>query len=207
LGPRSDATTSQASDLALPSLSARVSVLHAARCDIHSVVGDTPCSGTAGIAEARHENTLASLGVPPGLDVPNLGSRPSHTLFWRFMSFLMLGVAICVMGTLGLAFARPRKRFAKDYTKELENLLDALEYKPGLTGLQQGAKLEVEQLDLQGLWLYTDEQKAAILATGAVDDFFLTNIFNHVGWARKSDEGVKWNIYFDSEINLHKGSK
>ena len=116
----------------------------------------------------------------------------------------MVGITIAIFAVVGLVCARPVKR---SYTKELENLLDALEYKPGLTGLQQGAKLEVEQLDLAGLGLYTDEQKAAILAEGQIDDFYLTNLFHCVGWARKSDEGVKWHVFKDSEIKLHKGSK
>lgn len=39
--------------------------------------------------------------------------------------------------------------------------------------LENGAPLVVEELDLSGLGLYTDEQKMIILSTpGAVDDFF-----------------------------------
>lgn len=71
--------------------------------------------------------------------------------------------------------------------------------------LENGAPLVVEELDLSGLGLYTDEQKMIILSTpGAVDDFFLKTLFDTTLWARKSDEGVKWHVFEDSEIKLHK---
>ena len=74
--------------------------------------------------------------------------------------------------------------------------------KPG--SLTEGAPLIVEDLDLSGMGAYTDEQKEAILKAGGVDDFFVGDGLLSGYWQRKSDEGVKWRIFDDTEIKLHK---
>lgn len=85
-------------------------------------------------------------------------------------------------------------------------------YSPAPGSLIGGAPLVVEELDLQKLGLYTDEQKAVLVCAGAPeDDFFpaheppkMMGKWGYGYWARRSDEGVKWRIFQDSEIKLHK---
>lgn len=64
--------------------------------------------------------------------------------------------------------------------------------------LTEGAPLTVEDLDLSGLGLYTDEQRIAALQAGGVDDYFKYYIMGGWTWMRKSEEGVKWHTYKDS---------
>jgi hypothetical protein len=74
--------------------------------------------------------------------------------------------------------------------------------------LVQGGPLIVEDLDLSGIGMYTDEQKAKLLSEGVPEgDFFLKTLMRTTMWARKSDEGKKWHVFTDSEIKLHKDLK
>lgn len=69
-----------------------------------------------------------------------------------------------------------------------------------LTDLTGGAPLIVEDLDLSGMGLYNDEQRAVIVAAGGVDDFFMYCIMGGWAWMRQSEEGVKWHTYKDTGI-------
>lgn len=75
-------------------------------------------------------------------------------------------------------------------------------YVPSNGGLVSGAPLIVEDLDLSGMGMYTDEQKTAL--GGPEDDWFLKTLLGTTMWARKSDEGVKWRTFKDTELKLHK---
>lgn len=71
-----------------------------------------------------------------------------------------------------------------------------------------GKPLEVEELDLSGIGMYTDEQKMELLKNGvAEDDFFLKTLMGTTMWARKSDEGVKWHVYSMEDLKLWKDIK
>ena len=55
-----------------------------------------------------------------------------------------------------------------------------------------GSALEIEDLDLYGIGLYSDAQKDQLLKDGVPeDDFFLKTLMGTTMWARKSDEGKK----------------
>lgn len=77
-------------------------------------------------------------------------------------------------------------------------------YTPASDGLVGGAPLVIEDLDLSGLGLYKDEQKANL--GGEENDWFdsgYTSLGDRL-WARKSDEGTKRITFKDTEIKLHK---
>lgn len=83
------------------------------------------------------------------------------------------------------------------------------------TNLIDGAPLVVEDLDLQCMGLYSQEQKDKLVADGAPeDDFFPADepprIMGKYGigyWARRSDEGKKWRIYDSGKLKLWKDIK
>ena len=95
-------------------------------------------------------------------------------------------------------------------SKEVDNLVKALQ--AGITttpdGLVGGAALQVEELDLAGIGMYSQEQKDNLLLEGVPeDDFFLNTIMGTTMWARKSDEGTKWHIYDSKNLKLWKDIK
>lgn len=72
-------------------------------------------------------------------------------------------------------------------------------------GLVGGGKLEIEDLDLTGIGMYTQEQKDKLLEDGVPEeDFFIQTIMSTSMWARKSDESKKWYIYRQSDLKLGK---
>lgn len=69
--------------------------------------------------------------------------------------------------------------------------------------LSQGSALVMEELDLAGIGMYTQEQKDKLLSEGVPeDDFFLKTVFGTTMWARKSDEGTKWRVYNVKNLKL-----
>lgn len=74
--------------------------------------------------------------------------------------------------------------------------------------LINGGPLIVEDLDLAGIGMYTQEQKDKFLAEGVLEtDFFLKTILGETRWARYSDEGVKWHVFKDTGLKLWKDIK
>jgi hypothetical protein len=71
--------------------------------------------------------------------------------------------------------------------------------------LVNGGPLIVEDLDLSGMGVYSQDQKDKLIAEGAPeDDFFLGDGWFTGYWQRKSDEGIKWHIYEDKDLKLWK---
>ena len=74
-----------------------------------------------------------------------------------------------------------------------------------MSKLTNGAPLVVEDLDLSGLGMYSDQQKAELRKSGVPEsDFFLRTLNGTTMWARHSDEGGKWRVFYDSGIKLWK---
>jgi hypothetical protein len=70
--------------------------------------------------------------------------------------------------------------------------------------LVKGSKLEVENLDLQGFGLYSQQQKDELVNQGVPEsDFYPGDGLAAGYWLRKSDEGVKRHTFDDKEIKLH----
>jgi len=82
-------------------------------------------------------------------------------------------------------------------SKQVDDLVNAL----SAGQLVGGSALIVEDLDLTGIGMYTEEQKQELLKSGVPEnDFFLTNLCHFIGWVRKSEEGVKWQIFEDKQL-------
>lgn len=99
------------------------------------------------------------------------------------------------------------------FLKQLKRILSYGRY--GASGnLVGGSALVLEDLDLQNVGLYSQEQKDKLVADGAPEeDFFpaheppkMMGKYGYGYWARRSDEGVKWRIFRDTELKLHKTS-
>lgn len=67
--------------------------------------------------------------------------------------------------------------------------------------LINGAPLIIEDLDVSGLGLYLEKDP------NVPDDDYFDSGYLSLGrtlWQRKSEEGIKWHVYEDKEIRLHK---
>jgi len=69
------------------------------------------------------------------------------------------------------------------------------------TQLSYGAPLQIEELDLQQMGLYLDTQ--CDINDPDVFDSGYTNMGKTL-YKKKSDEGVKWRIFEDKDLVLHK---
>jgi hypothetical protein len=67
--------------------------------------------------------------------------------------------------------------------------------------LTQGSPLILEDLDTSGLGLYLTKDPS-VPEDDYIDSGWIS--FGRTLWQRKSEEGVKWHTYEDTEIKLHK---
>lgn len=60
----------------------------------------------------------------------------------------------------------------------------------------KGGPLIIEQLDLKKIGIYSEEEKAKLIADGVDEsDFVMKFIYNGYAWLRLSEKGIKWQTY------------